>query len=264
MSMRVRVWGALDDGHIVETHIDKTLPGVLYVNGEKGEEQIVWLSHHVLLKNGKGRDVIRIPYIERHNEKVDGGIKTVSEEKILELPVEYNLRVDKLGEVAYIERRTGATRQERIHRIVNGEDIVSEETWNALADEQKKLLSRVDVWDVYDELLEFLNTPVKKRKPSAFIGALQQIYNATIFRNPNHYTKLVPVVEKIPTHKLIHCDVTLSVKVGDKYTKEFRFTEGNYIDCKNVPQRIFAFELPRVEIFEKALGGKFTVTKARR
>ena len=254
---RIKVWGKTPDEKIIEAHFSEEIQGVLYLNGEKGDEQEAWLFHHSEIKDGKGKDTIKIPYQERHNEKTAKGITTKTEDKKLEIPVEYKLEVKSIGQQQFILHRTGKITKQRVHSLVHGKDIC-DDIWDKLTDKEKAHLETIDVWDAYDELIKYLSASTKK--PSAYIGAIQEIYNKTLFKNYKHYIRLEPEFEKIPSHKLVNCDVFLTVQAG-KYSETKHFTEGGIFECKGEIKRTFAFTLPRFDIFKANLPGKYKIIK---
>ena len=260
---RIKVWGTTPEGHIIEANFSEQIQGALYLNGEKGEGKEIWLFHQVYLKNGKGKDSITIPYKERHNEKTEKGITTKTEEKKLEIPVEYELTVKSIGEQQYVLHRTGKMLPVRVHYNVHGESLC-DDIWNALTPEQQKHLETIDVWSAYDELIKYLSNPGKRDKQTGtYIGALQQIYNKTIFAHSKKYTHYEPEKERIPTHKIVKADITLIIKAG-KYSEEKHFTEGGTFICSGELKRAFAFSLPRTAIFTANLKGKYRITQAKR
>ena len=252
---RLKIWGTTPEGHIIEAHMSEFIQGVLYANGEKGEEREVWLYHHAHLKNGKGKDSITIPYKERHNEKTEKGITTKTEEKKLEIPVEYELTVKSIGEQQFVLHRTGKMLKVKEHHNVHGEELC-DDIWNALTEEQRKHLETIDVWVAYEELKVYLERSGKYDKQTGtYIEALQQIYNKS---NPFQYEHYEPEMERIPTHKIVKVDATLVIKAG-KYREEKHFTEGGTFECNGEIKRSFAILLPRVKIFQANLPGKYKV-----
>ena len=249
MSKRVHIWAQIKNGKIIETHINNELQGVLYANGEKGTEQSVWIIHHTPIdKKGNGKDALRIPYEERHNEKVKGGITTKTENKTLEIPLAYHLEVKSIGNKQYIIRKTGKMIGQRIPHIVNGKES-AEANWPYLTPEQRKHLERIDVWEAYDELIKAL----EKGTTGWYVGALQQIYNRN---NPWQYYKLVPETIKVPTHKLVNANITLEITAG-KWKKTLEIHELGWEDCKGQIVRMKGFVLPREEIFRKNFPEEF-------
>jgi hypothetical protein len=252
---RVKIWGTTPEGHIIEAHMSEQIQGVLYVNGEKGEEKEVWLYHHAHLKNGKGKDSITIHYQERHNEKTEKGITTKTEEKKLEIPVEYKLTVKSIGEQQFVIHRTGRVIKVKEHHIVHGEKL-TDDIWNSLTEEQQKHLEAIDIWEAWEELKKYLSSTEKKDKQTAtYEGALQQIYN---HGNPFKYEHTEPEIEKIPTHKVVKADITLVIQAG-KYGEEKHFTEGSIFECNGEIKRSFAIVLPRIKIFQANLPGEYKI-----
>ncbi|MCD6426831.1 MAG: hypothetical protein J7L03_01825 [Caldisericaceae bacterium] len=235
---KIKIFGT---GKIIEADVSRDLASVLYINGKKGKDISLWSAHHVPVTNGKVEDKLPVLLEIR---TFGHGITHTKKEKI-NIPYTVFVDIKNIGTPKKETIILPEMEHVRIPNIINGRNVIDQEIWERLTSKQQAHLTQIDTWDAYDELIKWFKS--EDRKPSFYIGALQQIYNRT-----KRLEKYVHKTQVIETHTLINVDIDIKV-VTDGFQWNHHINGGSIEKCKGQIIRSYAFNIPRSAMIKSYL-----------